>query len=193
MEAVKGRIGMLIVKFGGQNIEDEIAQTEARYSIVFPQQYRDFLLRYNGGFTPRTKFRAKGVSSDLRGFYGFGPVGLPVQQEQIDRWLPRDLFPIACDSFGNHILLSVAGDTYGALFFGDHEAGMAVTQVAKDLPAFLRLCKSDPIPEGARRSIEERRAALIARGRGHVITPALIELWQKEIDKYADMIQEEIT
>ena len=33
-----------------------------------------FLHKYNGGHTPKTKFNARGISSDLRGFFGVGDV-----------------------------------------------------------------------------------------------------------------------
>ena len=62
---VTGDEDMLIAKFGTDGVSDEISKIESQYSITFPEQYRDFLLRYNGGYTPKTKFRAKGISSDL--------------------------------------------------------------------------------------------------------------------------------
>ena len=70
---------MLIAKFGTDGVSDEISKIESRYSITFPKQYKDFLLRYNGGYTPKTKFRAKGISSDIKGFYGLGAVGLSIK------------------------------------------------------------------------------------------------------------------
>jgi len=183
---------MLIAKFDNYGVADELSKVEIQYNIKFPQQYKDFLLRYNGGFTPKTKFKANGVSSNIQGFYGFGPVGLSIKQEIVEEWMPQKLFPIACDSFGNYILLSVAGDQCGSIFFSNHEQGMAISFIANNLSSFLRICKSDKIPEAARRSIEERKAALIAGGRGSVITPALVKMWQNEIDKYSNMTQEEV-
>ena len=184
---------MLIAKFQTCNVADEISRMESQYAIKFPDQYQDFLLRYNGGYTPKTKFKAKGILSDVRGFYGVGAVGLSVSQEVISSWVHQKLFPIACDTFGNYILLCIAGAEYGNIFFCDHEKGMNLSLIAKDFPSFVRACKSDKIPEAALRSIEERKAALIERGRGHIITPALIEMWQKELDKYGNMQQEEVT
>ena len=183
---------MLISKFQTHGVADEISRIENQHSIKFPEQYKDFLLRYNGGYTPKTKFRAKGISSDIKGFYGVGAVGLSASQEMISSWIPQKLFPIACDSFGNYILLCVAGEKYGSIFFCDHEKGMKLTLIANDFPAFIRACKSDKITKATLRSIEERTAALVERGRGHIITPALIEMWQKELDKYGNMQQEEV-
>lgn len=182
---------MLIAKFQTCGVASKIAALEGQYGIEFPKPYREFLLRYNGGYTPKTSFRAKGISSDLRGFYGLG-TALSADREAISRWVPQGLFPMACDYFGNTILLSLSGAKAGSVFFSDHERGEALSPLADDLPAFLRTCKSEKIPEAARRSIEERKAALIQNGRGHVITPALIEMWQKELEKYGSMQQEEV-
>lgn len=183
---------MLIARFDNKDAVSEVLKIESQYSIQLPQQYRDFLLQYNGGYTPKTKFKSKKIASDVRGFYGVGSVALSMNQELLEAWMPKMLLPIACDSFGNHILLCVAGNNYGSVFFSDHEKGMAASLIADSFASFLRICKSDKIPEAARRSIEERKAALIANGRESVITPALISMWQNEIDKYGDMIQEEV-
>ena len=183
---------MLIAKFQTYGVADEISRIEDQHSINFPEQYKDFLLCYNGGYTPKTKFKANGISSDIKGFYGVGAVGLSASQEMISSWIPQKLFPIACDSFGNYILLCVAGEKYGSIFFCDHEKGMELSLIANDFPAFIHASKSNKIPEAAFRSIEERTAALIESGRGHIITPALIEMWQKELDKYSNMQQEEV-
>ena len=189
---VTGDEDMLIAKFGTDGVSDEISKIESRYSITFPKQYKDFLLRYNGGYTPKTKFRAKGISSDIKGFYGLGAVGLSVNREVIASWISQELFPIACDSFGNILFICFASDNYESIFFGDHEKGMKLSLIANDFSSFIRACKSDKLPEAALRSIEERKAALIERGRGHIITPALIEMWQVELDKYGNMRQEEV-
>lgn len=183
---------MLISKFDPAEAPPGIAALEERFSIRLPGQYRSFLLRYNGGDTPKTRFRISGVSSDLRGFFGFGSARLGFPESRLESWLSEDLLPIARDSFGNDILIAVRGEGYGSVFFADHEKGGALTLLKKDLASFVRACKSQPIPPAARRSVEERRADLTARGRGDAITPELVRLWQNEIDKYGGMVQEEV-
>lgn len=183
---------MLISQFGGEDTAERMEALEARYDIRLPQPYREFLLRYNGGHTPRTTFRRSRISSDLRGFYGLGPVPLSLDNLPLDQWTAKALLPIACDSFGNYVAVYVRGDRQGEVVFADHEQGLATRPLTRDLPAFFAACKSGVIPEAARRSIEERRAALIANGRGGAITPALVAMWQAELDKYQGMIQEEV-
>ena len=57
---------------------------------------------------------------------------------------------------------------------------------------FLSKCKSEDIDPGARETPEEREKDLIAKGRAHVITDSLREIWKKEYEKYKDMVQEKV-
>ena len=153
---------MLIAKFLNKNITKELEDFENSYSINLPQQYKRFLMNYNGGYTHQTKFKVKKV------------------------------LPIAKDSFGNYIVIGIDVNSEGKIFFADHEKGDNMELIAEDLKAFITCCKSKQIPAEARRTIKEREDALIAKGRGNIITDGLREMWQAEIDKYRDMIQEEV-
>ena len=64
--------------------------------------------------------------------------------------------------------------------------------MAENLQEFIKCCKSEKIKEASKRSIKEREEILIANGRGDNITDGLRQLWQAEIDKYGNMIQEEV-
>lgn len=183
---------MLISKFLNHNIQNHVTDMEEKYGIIFPSQYKDFLCKYNGGYTPKTTFKAGKISSDIRGFYGVGEVGLSLDEIAPEEWLDKNVFPIACDSFGNYIVIGLRNDSSGKIYFCDHEKGYEIAFVAKDLIKFIKCCKSDKISEAATRSIEEREKALIARGRGHIITDDLRQMWQAEIDKYSNMVQEEV-
>ena len=80
---------MLISKFVACNIEEKIESVERKYEIVFSEQYKDFLIKYNGGYTPKTKFKAGKISSDLRGFLGFGDVKLSIDTIEMEEWLEK--------------------------------------------------------------------------------------------------------
>ena len=129
---------MLISKFANCNVSDRIEEMEKEYNITLSDQYRYFLCKYNGGYTPKTKFNT------------------------------------------------------GKIFFCDHELENEVKCIAENLKSFLKYCKSEKISEASRLSIKEREEALIAKGRGAVITDALRQMWQAEIDKYENMVQEDV-
>ncbi len=57
---------MLISKFDTTDMEKKIADFESKYGITLPEQYRGFMLKYNGGDTPETEFKCKRWSCNLR-------------------------------------------------------------------------------------------------------------------------------
>lgn len=184
---------MLISKFENNSVETRINELERQNNIILPSQYRNFLCKYNGGDTPNTTYKAGRSSSALRGFYGFGDVRYSLDSlTNLQEWIDANLFPIAYDSFGNYIAIGINESNYGQIFFVNHEKKFSTTQIGKDFKEFVKKCKSEPIKDLARRSIKEREADLIARGRGHIITDGLRKMWQDEIDKYGNMVQEKL-
>ena len=142
---------MLISKFPNCDVKEQIADMEKRYEIILPVQYKSFLHKYNGGYTPETKFKSGKISSDVRGFFGIGDVKLSLNTIELEEWIEKNVFPIACDSFGNYMVIGLRNDNLGKVYFCDHE-----------------------------------------KGRGSIITDGLRKMWQAEIDKYGNMIQEEV-
>ena len=61
---------MLISKSEYSVTEVALSKYETAHGFTFPQEYRAFLLKYNGGETPGTDFRLSGVSCDLSMSYG---------------------------------------------------------------------------------------------------------------------------
>lgn len=183
---------MLISRFPNNNAEDRITELEEQYGISLPYQYREFLCKYNGGNTPDTGYKAGRSSTDVRGFYGFGDVEFSLDKIGLDEWLQENIFPIACDAFGNEIVIALDDESYGKIYFCDHEEGFSRVLVGDDFKTFVQKCKSKKIDPDTRMPIEEREARLIERGRGHVITEGLRKMWQAEIDKYGNMVQERV-
>lgn len=183
---------MLISKFLNHDVNENIVNMEKKYNIKFPNQYKEFLCKYNGGYTPRTKFKVGKISSDIREFYGIGDAKLTLDEDELQLWIRKGVLPIASDSFGNYIVIGLNNDVNGKIFFCDHEQGNKLEYVAENLKSFIQHCRSKEINPASKLSIKEREEALIARGRGNVITDDLRKLWQAEIDKYKNMVQEEV-
>jgi hypothetical protein len=187
---------MLISKFTIEDINHYLSECEAAYSFVFPSQYREFLLKYNGGNTPDTKFRIGKVASDLKGFYGFGEKEKSLDFScfsgmiTIADFTANEMFPIGTNAFGDYITIGIGQDNYGRVYFLYHDRPKKYIELSPDFLTFISCCKSKKI--GYIRTIEERKAALIANGFGDELTPERIAGWQAEIDKYGSMNQEEI-
>lgn len=179
---------MLISKFKGQDIDQQLQDYEDLIGSALPRQLCDFLVKYNGGETPNTSFFCNGVSSDIRGFYGLGTVKDSYNKVKVIEDKDIKYLPIAFDSFGNELLISLNSSE---IYFRDHEGG-SIQFLAKDLKEFIKCCKSDLINPASKKSIQEREQELIKNGRGSIITDALREMWQAEIDKYSSIIQEEV-
>lgn len=183
---------MLISKFLNCDVKEKVIDIERRYEIILPMQYKNFLYKYNGGYTPKTKFNVEKISSDLRGFFGVGDVKLSLDNIELGEWIEKNNFPIACDSFGNYIVIGLNNDDAGKIYFCDHEKGNNAEYITVSLKDFFECCKSERISDASRRSIKEREEALIVKGRGNIITDDLRRMWQAEIDKYGSMVQEEV-
>lgn len=180
---------MLISKFDTESIEEKVAKFENSYEIRLPEQYKSFLYRYNGGRTPKTNFKIGRESFDLRAFYGLGDVKYSFSDlDDLEIWLKKKLLPIACDSFGNKIVISLDEGTQGRIFFCDHEKSYKTTACTENLKEFIKICKSKKI--GSVWTIEEREQHVIACGNGHIIDDELKSMWQEEIDLYSGIVQE---
>jgi len=110
----------------------DICNVEKKIGILFPAEYRNFLLLNNGGRPSKTLFafrKADGHSSEscvdwflaiydgkydnFESYYAT----YKINQARI----PFHLVPIAHDPGGNLICISVSGSDCGAVFFWDHE------------------------------------------------------------------------
>lgn len=106
--------------------EEEILSLEKKLKSRLPQDYRDFLLAYNGGSpNPNVFFISpKQQESNLSILFGI------TSKKAYDLWtnaldayedMDRTLLPIGEDPGGNQIYMSLHPDTYGCIYFRDHE------------------------------------------------------------------------
>lgn len=188
---------MLISKFDNTNIEEYIAIFEGQNKIKLPQEYKNFILKYNGGRTPKTKFKIDRVSSDVRAFYGLGNADkhynfhkLINNMKILDDYLEDDMLPIGTTHFGDYIVLGIGKEENGSIFFRYHDRVKKYIKLADTLCEFVAKCKSEKV--GPICTIEERRQRLIENGKEANITEGIIKLWQQEIDEYANIHQEEL-
>lgn len=182
---------MFISRFTTDPIESEVSRFEQQLKIKLPAQYRSFLVRYNGGETPETDFRTNGESSDIRAFYGINSEGYSFEKLELKKWLGKKLLPIACDSFGNFVVIDLKDKT-GSVYFCDHEKKFAKTKLAEDFKGFLACCESRPMDESYFYTVEQREQRMIAKGRGGFVTDGLRKMWQEELEHNLKLHQEEV-
>ena len=185
---------MLISKSEYQITEPDLSSYEAEHHVAFPEEYRSFLIKYNGGETPETNFKAVGVSSDLRSLYGFikTECGLELQPNVfwLDEYLKDRMFPIGDNCFGDNLFVCIQGQGAGAIFFRYHDRPKRYIKVADTFKEFVPKCKSKKLKPC--RTIEERIAGRKAAGIFEPVPDIALRTWQEEIDRYQRTHQEKV-
>ncbi|MCL2355437.1 MAG: SMI1/KNR4 family protein [Oscillospiraceae bacterium] len=186
---------MLITRFDNTDVEKYIVNFERKYNIEIPCQYREFLLAYNGGETLKTDFRSKKISSDINGFYGLGFADADLNYSFFEEtgtlinYLKDNMLPIGSNVFGDHILIGIDGDNLGKIYFYYHDRPTKYIELAEDFKVFVAKCKSEKL--GHIMTIEERAKLATEKGHKEKI-PKLIPHWQAEIDRFSNVVQEEL-
>lgn len=106
--------------------ESVIAVLEGFLGLKIPNDYRDFLLEGNGQWQGGKDFDIPEQGSTSLNY--FFPLvsrnltdNLPYKMKLYRGRVPEEMLPIASDSGGSLLLLSLKGKDRGAIFFWDHE------------------------------------------------------------------------
>ncbi len=105
----------------------QINELEMHLDISLPDDYKKFLLEWNGGKPTPDRFSIPGWSNKSSVVNRFLAVhagkhsNLQKKIEVYEDRLPRELIPIAEDPFGNLICLGLGGNRLGRIYFWDHE------------------------------------------------------------------------
>ncbi|HEY1068696.1 MAG TPA: SMI1/KNR4 family protein [Pirellulales bacterium] len=124
-------------RFGAASSE-RIAAFERDLGTKLPDEYREFLLRYNGGVPERETFDVPGEDGGERPFQCFfalhdgpwddstseGSQGFPLQAARTDfrsEGGRADVLPIGKDWSGSYVCIGLAGSDLGKVLYYDHE------------------------------------------------------------------------
>jgi cell wall assembly regulator SMI1 len=110
----------------------QIEKIEQYVGLAFPQQYKEHLLKYNGGQCKPNVFEfitntGKLDSSIINWFLAIYDGKYDNLKECIEifkieeKRMPRHILPIADDPGGNMICISTSGADEGYIYFWDHE------------------------------------------------------------------------
>ena len=98
---------MLLINSAEKINAEDIADFENEVGIKFPEDYKTFMLKANGG-TPDDSVKI----SNLKKIY---------KTMTYEEMIPNDMLPIADDPGGNAIGISLNKDDYGYVYFINHE------------------------------------------------------------------------
>jgi len=149
---------MEILNAGVQLSEEMVHDFEKQLGIVLPQDYREFMMKNNGGEPDGNwafDFFEYGISEKTSSILRyFEKIYLEETMENDDikagyfaliesMQIPKNYLPIADDPFGNIVFLCVETCNYGKVFFGNSElenpeTGYIVfSLIAESFPEFL--------------------------------------------------------
>ena len=181
---------MLISKFKKDGDVINIHDLQELIGLKLPSDYAVFLQKYNGGDTPETNWTGKG-KSDIQGFFGYKVADKNYDIENILNYIivqdliEKNKFPIAKNCFGDYFCLDCID---GGVWFIYHDSPKSIKS-ASDFISFISGCKSKKI--GHIRTIEERTKRRF-EVTGTLPDDKIIAAWQKEIDFYSNIHQEEV-
>ena len=124
---------MELVEIGKRITEEEIRELEIKIKLEFPAEYKFFLMENNGGMPKDMvgfKFIERNVAtqetweqgSDIHYFYNVDEVMDAYENLVCEGSITKEHLPIACDSFGNDIVLCLTSNkNYGNVCFVNHE------------------------------------------------------------------------
>ena len=176
-----------IFPFDKTGVSEAVAQFEKNHDILLPEEYKTFLISYNGGDTLQTTFKIKKESSDIRAFYGFENADYEysfqylLDHDFLSEHIQAGYLPIAEDSFGNHILLGISKQNYNLIAFFDHEK-QKIIPFHLSFKEFLATIKSKVCKI---KSIDERIQKMKEVNSPVIVDDELKAIWQEEIDRYA--------
>lgn len=104
---------------------EQLEQFELEHNVKFPESYKNFLLKWNGGYVKPEIFMISDEQgrSVLNVFFGIGDMydNLADFIEILEGRLPEGFIPIADDPSGNIICLGTKEPYYDQIYFWDHE------------------------------------------------------------------------
>lgn len=112
----------------------EIVHFEEALGERLPSDYREFLLRCNGGYTGGALWHCErdvGVHH-IAGFREESSFSISAHCDSLREFLPSDVIPIADDPFGNAICLGIRGEKKGRIYFWDHESAEDDPELVSD-------------------------------------------------------------
>ncbi len=114
-------------ELGNPATNEQIQTAEVQYNVKLPEDYKRFLLLYNGGepLNNVVRWQADGSHEEtLERFLSVDtavPGNLNVYMERYLGRVPLELIPIAHDPGGNLFCMAVDGPAVGSIYFWNHD------------------------------------------------------------------------
>jgi hypothetical protein len=131
--------------------EEQLCELERVLGIRMPDDYREFLLRFNGGQPLADVVDVEGAAAmptDVQVFFGIGrsilTSRLDWNREAFADRLDHTMLPIGRDSGGSLFCLILQGSNRGAVVYWDSNGAGTLCPVAPTFAAFLERLRESP-------------------------------------------------
>jgi len=183
-----------------EGVAEFLSGLEAEYGIRLPSEYRNFMVKYNGGDTPETTMRLKNGKKpiDIGGFYSTqeGVVSLESMSRimLLSDYIDIGQFPAVGIEDG-YFTIGINEDNYGKIFHYDSRRNKIIQEAADSFYEFIGLCVTDI--KGGVWTFEERHKAYKDSHDGNEPSPQHIEIWKKQVaeetELYGNLVEVEIS
>ncbi len=164
-----------------QDIEKLVKEFEEEQGISLPCDYRNFLIKYNGGYTPNTMIKQRNVSC----FIGIGDVGRTFDSHKTTEWYDifkeRGYLAIADTPSGDYFIIGIEGEQRGKIFFKYHDRIGRNAKIADSFREFVEKCVSEraekPCP------VKEDIAYFVERGKPQEWIDSMVPFWEEQFER----------
>ena len=181
---------MLISKYG-KGSEKLVKKFEEKFNVKFESEYREFLIKYNGGETPDTTFIKGKRKETVRYLFGIKTSESIERQLEYNDFREKGWIPIGEDVWGNYFAIGFLEEDFGQIYFCDHERGFRKTKIAGSFKDFISKCESKLV-DVARLHPKECEKRMIENGLADHIDKILRKHWKEQYKHYKKMVQEEV-
>ena len=179
-----------------ENVSEHIIKLENDLNIILPEDYKQFLIKYNGGWTPETEIyfndfdygingfngvnKAKGASN----FYHYINSEVDVIRNEFFEDLENGYLNIG-DDLGPYYYINIDrnSDKYGAIYFMDEDREGYIYVCS----SFKELTQKARTPDFHVGTVEENIQDFKNKGWEDRITRSLKKAWKKQYKEYKDV------
>lgn len=186
---------MWIEKYKKKDITKQLEKFEVELGAKLPEQYRNFLLDYNGGELWKGRFDLHGVTTDIRYFFGFvkttdfsslnNKYHKATQKEFLT---DKSVVAIAESSGGDFVAIGI-NDLAGIVFFCDHDYNYQITKVSDVFKEFIENVHSEIISKDTLEHPDDKIKRMIAKNGGSE-DEYPVEIYWKQYNDALNAVQE---
>ena len=179
-----------------ENVAEHIIKLEKDLNIVLPEDYKQFLIKYNGGWTPGTEIYFNDFDYEINGFNGVnkakGASNFYYRIENAVDKIRNDFFEDLENGYLNigsdlgsfyYINIETNSDKYGSIYFMDEDREDFIYVCS----SFKELTQKARTPDFKVHTVKENIQRFKENGWEDRITPSLKKEWRKRYRKYKDV------